>query len=329
MPFSDGRDAFGGLEVTLGGVSLQPETDSFLFTKNLFVMANLKGIDDKMIGSAGAWTFYQRLGTTVAKEKVTYSRNQRHCTDAQLKGRMGWANMVAFWRQTRGCLQGAFNNKRAGQTDFNLFVSLNYGREEVYLTAEMVRMGACVASPYLLSCGRLDTIEVSLTDEGRYRTDIALGEDMVIDGGTTIGEFSRAVVEHNPQFMHGDMICCLGVRQVTGDDGIPRVEMRHSMVQIDAYSRARLQGNGDAMVDFASVEGCLGSTGPLYGGMAWIHSRAAGRYSREQVIVSTQRLVLSGPEGALEETPDRAFRTPEAYEAAAESYRRRMKSRRR
>lgn len=286
-------------------------------------MATLNGLTTNLGGSAGAWTFYSRLGSTVAKQKID-SRKRGHLSDTQLRHSLCWGNMVAFWSSAGGALKDAFERKRNGQTDFNMFISSNVYGPRVYLPAHMVRAGACVVAPYLVTMGSLPLIEVGETSDGCFRTSIRLGDAAVITPETTVGELSRAIVTHNDSFEHGDYLICLAVHQLVGtSDGYPHVGVSPVVLRLDAYSDVPLSQIPNAVPAFAAVEGCFGSGAPIVGGMTWIHMRQL----RSRRVVSTQRLVLSGDFAAPSPTSGTPlyhdYTTPEALATAIGTYYRR------
>ena len=288
---------------------------SYLCSKflKLIIMSKVSGLTTGLTGSAGQWTFYKRLGTTVGKQKKE-TPSRKRLSDTQLKNNLRWGNLVAFWSATDGRLRNAFERKKSGQTDFNMFMSNNLLGQGIYLTSEMVRARACVVAPYMVSMGSLPTIEVVEAADGRLRTDVRLGERFSLTPATTIGELSRAIVANNPDFAHGDRIVCLAMKQFDNPaDGYPHAECSIAFLQIDAYSNAPLSGHPELMTAFADVDGRIGAASPIVGGMTWIHTRRL----RSRVAVSTQRLAVTG-------VPYAAYATPEALATAIASYRRRI-----
>ena len=275
-------------------------------------MATVTGISTRMTNSAGQWTFYKRLGKTVAREKMEKRPNQQR-SRTQVEHTIRMNNLVAFWAHTKGCLSGSFVWKRQGLTDYNAFVSENYNRNRICLSRGMTKLGACVAGPYILSRGYLEPIEVSLSAEGVLYTDIALGEGFEITPQTTVRDLSIAIVDHNQElgFRFGDVIMIVAVKQKTeSSDGCPRMLFRSRVLHLDVYNTDPLSFAPDDPTALAVVNGCLGATAPIVGGRAWIHASRTKRGTD----VSTQKLVLSGE-------PDAPYSTPEAREAAIASYR--------
>ena len=273
-------------------------------------MAILKGLTTNLSGSAGAWTFYDRLGTTVAKEKMD-SRGRKKLSDAQLDHIARWGSLVSFWSHTGGCLRHGFRHKQRGQSDFNLFTSANFKDNRVFLTREMMRQGACVAAPYQLTDGTLPTIHFSESDDGRVRTDIQLGDDFVIAPDTPIRDIGLAIVDNNSDFRHGDKLFCIVMEQQAADQqNVPHVKVRTNTLPIDLAQHLPFSTLVEQWGMFANVEGHLGASHPLTGGIAWIHTRPRPN----ALTVSTQWMFVSG-------APNAPYSTPAAHAAAQESYR--------
>ena len=73
-------------------------------------MAILSGINTRLRGSAGDWTFARLNGQTVAKQKVEAKENPKR-TFAQMIRRVQWANLVALYQAFEGNLHPSFENK--------------------------------------------------------------------------------------------------------------------------------------------------------------------------------------------------------------------------
>lgn len=287
-------------------------------TKNNKDMATLTGIGTKFKGSVGEYTFYRRMGSTVAKQKVDRFAI-RKASEAQLANRVRWSNLVSFWSSMHGLLSGTFSRKGRTQTDFNAFMSHNLGICDVYLTRDQSRHGACVAAPYYVSFGVLPSIGTSVVADGRLRTDIVLGDGFAVGEGTTIGDLSRAVLVNNEGYSHGDLIVALAVEQYSqGKDETPLVRVSSSLVQLDACSPAPLSATGSGAAAFAAIGGYLGAPVPVYGGMAWIHLQMVGGHFN----VSPQRLAVTGLPTSPYDLPHAPYTTPEALHRAIASYRR-------
>ena len=73
-------------------------------------MAILSGINTRLRGSVGDWTFSRLNGQTVAKQKVEAKENPKR-TFAQMVRRVQWANLVALYQAFEGNLHPSFENK--------------------------------------------------------------------------------------------------------------------------------------------------------------------------------------------------------------------------
>ena len=194
-------------------------------------MAILNGLLRKMSGSAGDLTFKTLNGLTVVSEKVTKMTNPR--SDAQMRVRTRWSNVVAMYSGVRPLLRHGFENKPAGLSDYNMFVKVNMQRTPIYLTKQAVAGGACVATAYQISQGSLPAIVVTGTGQNGV-TDILLGS-LSITSATTVAQFSTAVVQNNPDYRYGDQISFFLVKQkVNEETGIPYCQFSAAKVILDA-----------------------------------------------------------------------------------------------
>ena len=250
-------------------------------------MAILSGINTRLRKSAGDWTFSRNQSTTIAMQKVEKKAVPVR-SNKQMTRRMGWANIVSMWRSFTGNLRPSFEHKGSRHSDFNAFMAANLALSKVYLKRSEVRLGVCVAAPYIMSIGTLPAIGVSLMNGGKMRSDIALG-DLTIDADTTVSAFSKAVMNNNPYFSEGDQITgFLADQQLVGENQIPKVRMVASRVRLDNTSNTKLLDIVSEEL-FASADGYLASKSTVNGGIAWIHSRL----EKGRTLVSPQQLVVN------------------------------------
>jgi len=251
------------------------------------IMAILFGINTGLRNSAGSWTFSRNKNTTIAMQKVEKKAVPVRSTKQMIR-RMGWANIVAMWRSFKGDLKPTFERKGYRHSDFNAFMAANLDINNVYLKREDVRHGVCVAAPYTMSEGSLPSIEITLVSGGKMKSDIALG-DLTIDAETTVGNFSKAVIDNNPDFIEGDQIVGFLVQQVAvGANGTPKVHITASRVRLRTNATYKLMDVVDESL-FSTVDGFLATKASVNGGMAWIHSRI----EKGKTQVSTQQLTVN------------------------------------
>lgn len=249
-------------------------------------MAILNGINTKMRGSVGKYTFRQQKGQTIVSEKITPSENPKR-TEKQMRIRAQWANLVAFWQSFTGNLKPSFQSKLRTRSDFNEFMSSNLGMNPVYLTADEARNGACVVAPYQVTRGSLDSINVEIGENGAI-TNIQMG-GMTIGASTTIKTFSEAIIDHNPAWRHGDQISFFVSKQTQDPaTGIPRVATECLEITLDKFDELTLLGD-IIPANFLTVEdGRLKFGGAVNGGVAAVHSRLVN----SKTYVSTQFMVV-------------------------------------
>jgi hypothetical protein len=228
-------------------------------------------------------------------------------SEKQAYTRLQMANLLANYRLYSGKLAEAFESKRAGLSDVNMFVSANWGHGPVYLTRPMRIQGACVLADDLFSIGSIEPIGYGLNSAGKLVTNLNLGIE--IGAGTTVAQFSGALMTATENWREGDQLTFFVGTQYTGTDGLPRANMRAQKVVLSLDDQTKLW---DVVTSegFSTVDGYL-ATGMVLSemGCAWVHSRE----NSGQTKVSTQRLVV------VSEVLGQ-YQTYEAMKAAADSY---------
>ena len=247
-------------------------------------MAKFTGLLRKQVGSIGDLTFKQVGGVTIVSEKITQMTNPR--TDAQMRVRTRWNNIVAMYKGIRPLLNRGFENKGTGLSDFNMFMKINMQKTPVYLTKQQVAGGACVAAPYQITQGSLPAIVLSGTGNNSA-TDIYLGS-LTIGASTTVTEFSQAVVNNNPDYKYGDQISYFEITQKTNaETGIPYCQFEAKKVVLDAADTSVLWDVAGRS-GFYGQDSMLGHYGASFvGAFGWVHSRK----SSGKTLVSSQSLV--------------------------------------
>ena len=181
-------------------VLLQPKT-----IKTDDIMATMKVTKSTMHRRVGDMTFYVRNGNMVVRARHNSSRTPKP-TLSRMETRMRWKNCINLWRAFPPGQQPAFEGRRPGVSDYNLFLSHAMQTEPVYLTQQLADNGAAVLTSVVVSCGTLP--EIGVTNDGTApATDIALGS-LTIGEGTTLGDLATAVVRNNAAFGFGDELLC-------------------------------------------------------------------------------------------------------------------------
>ena len=264
-------------------------------------MAILNGIISKVSGSAGNLTFSRTGGQTVVREKVTSVRNPR--SDKQMRTRTRFTNIVSMYRGIRPLINCGFESKPKSCSDYNMFVKVNMQRTPVYLTKQQVAGGGCVAAPYKITQGSLPSIVISGTGNGAV-TDIHLGVTS-ISNATTIAQFSKAVVDNNPDYQYGDQISFFNVEQkVNAETSIPYCQFSAWKVILNASDTETKLWDIVAREGFSTSDGCLAhSNANFVGAFGWVHSRK----SNGKTLVSSQSLVAVNDTLLAEHQGDLAY----------------------
>ena len=104
-------------------------------------MSKCTDLNNKISGRVGDLVYFVRGGQQIVRSVPASVKNPR--TEAQMRQRMKWANVLAVYKALQPCLKGCFEVKAAGQTDYNRFMSTNLQSSPVYLEKGIARMGGC------------------------------------------------------------------------------------------------------------------------------------------------------------------------------------------
>ena len=180
----------------------------------------LRGAKKKL----GGTVLYTQGGRTLQRELAPEIKNPK--TPAQMGQRVKWANLVAFYRANAGWMTKAFENKKATQSDYNKFMSLNAANSRIYLTKEQARQGACVVDSYRVSDGTLQPVDIFPTEQNWVTNLYLTGLDK-LDETTTVAAFSTALLASNAGLRSGDQVSFIRVTQLFNNTtSIPYVQVR-------------------------------------------------------------------------------------------------------
>lgn len=244
------------------------------------------------IGKLGGAVYYVVGGETRSRELAASVTNPR--TVAQMLQRVRWANLVNFYRANRSWMKYAFETKKANQSEYNKFMSLNVSSSPIYLTKQQAAGGACVAYPYIITQGSLGSVEHTI--DGSYiKSNLYLPMAFTLLPTTTVAELSAALVEQNPALQYGDQLSFIRVYQSSNvNTGYPYIivrkyEMILSQTNTSSWGNYLpsdiIEDDADANLRWLQVDG----TGRV-GGCSFIISRTISG----KTYVSTQSLVVVG-----------------------------------
>ena len=269
----------------------------------------LRGAKKKL----GGTVLYTQGGRTLQRELAPEVKNPK--TPAQMGQRVKWANLVAFYRANAGWMPKAFENKKATQSDYNKFMSLNAANSRIYLTKEQARQGACVVDSYRVSDGTLQPVDILPTAQDWVTNLFLTGLDK-LDATTTIAAFSTAMLASNAGLRSGDQLSFVRITQLNNNTtGIPYIQVR-------AYELIINEQDAGLVKDFWPVEllalGKVQETSALMvknnnkqGGFAIIVSRTQGG----RVLVSPSQVTQVNMNAVINQYSSNA-----ALQAAIDSY---------
>lgn len=275
-------------------------------------MAKIKFTSDGLkIGRIGDKTQYIRNGEIIIRERHNAVTNKKG-TLKQLQLRTRLKNIIEMYKAFEGCLKDCFFKNSGNQTDYCRFISVNIQSEiPVYLTKKHVDNNACVAAPYQISEGKLDSIIVKGKRAASY-TNIMLG-GLQIDENTTIGNLSSAIIKNNTNFTDMDEIWYFSLLQGSSND-IPYVHFALHKMTLNRNDKRTVW---DAISECGFSSRMIRGKNRLAHGknigagvFAWMHVRFADGIK----IVSTQSLINNNAKFLSN------FSTSDAFQEAAKSY---------
>ena len=271
-------------------------------------MAILTGINSKMRGKVGNWVYARLNGQTVAKEKADKKATPTR-TNAQMLTRMQWANLVNLYGAFKGTLHPSFENKPMTKSDYNMFISANVGANPVYLTKEQARQGGCLVAAYQITRGKMPSITVEFGNNNVPESSIAVGS-LTLGNSTTLKAFSDAIIQNNSGWLSGDQLSVyVAYQMIDANTNVPRVEINAIEVTLDSAADTTMLSDILETSFFSVVDGTLALSGPVNGGVAFVHSR----YVNGKTSVSTQFFVVQNSYLAQ-------YQTAGAYSNAVVSY---------
>lgn len=269
----------------------------------------LRGAKKKL----GGTVLYTQGGRTLQRELAPEVKNPK--TPAQMGQRVKWANLVAFYRANASWMPKAFENKKATQSDYNKFMSLNASSSRIYLTKEQARQGACVVDSYRVSDGTLQPVDI-FPAENNWVTNLYLTGLDKLDETTTLAAFSNALLSSNAGLRSGDQLSFIRVTQLFNNTtDIPYIQVRAYEMLINE------QGSG-LLKDFWPVEliglgeeqetpALMVKNNNKQGGFAIIVSRTQGG----RVLVSPSQITQVNMAAVINQ-----YSSSAALQAAIDSY---------
>ena len=188
-------------------------------------MGKITGIDRDPSGLVGNVVYRNtKRGTVVAKTPKKASTPRR--SERQMYTRCQLGNVAANFRLFEGRLALGFEDKGAGQSEFNLYIQCNYGGQNaVFITKHERLNGACVLAPYQFTRGTLKSVGYALNADGVLTTNIRLGA-LQVGAQTTVAQLTQAIMQNNTGWQEGDQLTFFyGEQDEDPMTGVPRAVM--------------------------------------------------------------------------------------------------------
>lgn len=201
-------------------------------------------INPKQVGRVGAYSMYVRAGEQIVRQRQNASNYGETAsrTHAQQLRRVMWSNLVNQYRVLAYWQPRAYENIRAGQTDYNKFMSLNVNAATLPLTKQMASDGATIITPVIVSQGSLPS-PVTLLKEDSFVLDLIADADAAA-AMNTVGDFSAIVIQWNPNFIAGDALCFVGARNWVDLSDTPRASCDYVEVVLNPADTTPLTSLG-------------------------------------------------------------------------------------
>ena len=190
-------------------------------------------VNPKQVGRVGAYSMYVRAGEQIVRQRQNASNYGETAsrTYAQQLRRVMWSNLVNQYRVLAFWQPRAYENIRAGQTDYNKFMSLNVNAATLPLTKQMASDGATIITPVIVSQGSLPSPVTKKVQGANIFALGLLGDSTAAP--TTVGEFSAVVIANNPNFVAGDALCFVGIRNWLDLSETPRAACEYVEVVLN------------------------------------------------------------------------------------------------
>lgn len=245
------------------------------------------------VGRLGNTVFYTSQGRTIQKPLSAVS-NPR--TPLQMARRIVWPNIVRFNTLNSTWNKKSFERRKPGVHDYQLLMQSNLeSAVRVFVPKQLIRQGACVVAPYLLTQGSLPHIVISEYNGSLghcFPSNISLGtftwrEDL------TIGEVSQAIIKNNSFVKEGWQLSLIRLTQSI-EAGIPVATCR-------TYEIKMLPGSTEKLYDYMPKDmlGTLTLTDGSPTRLAVLDTRTTGgfallwsRSEKGKTYVSTQSVVM-------------------------------------
>lgn len=194
-------------------------------------------------GKVGAYSMYVRKGEQVVRQRRNSSNYGPEASRSlsQQSRRVLWSNLVNFYKQNKAWMPKAFENIKANQTVYNRFMQLNIDKFGVALTKEQAAQGWCFVDNFRVSDGSLPPVSLLKDSQDFYIVGVPMSSS--ISESSTLGDFSRVIIEESPFYRDGDNIAVVIFEQRYDIGEYPIVVPHYYEVTLDSSSTSPLSDN--------------------------------------------------------------------------------------
>lgn len=154
--------------------------------------------------------------------------------------RVKWGNLVNVYKAMSSWQPKAYEFKNPGQTDYNIFMSMNINSAMCALTKDMANNGCAVQEGFWVSRGSLPPVERAVTDPtGGIGTNIAM--TITPGASTTVGQLSANIIANNPLYQNNDNIAFVMFNNFVDSRGYPYLTAQYTELTLDVNSSVLLQ----------------------------------------------------------------------------------------
>lgn len=185
----------------------------------------------RRVGRVGSDTYYVAGGQQIVRQAQNNSNFgvSASRTEAQQKRRVRWANLVNSYKQCSSWMPGCFENRKAGESYYNKFMSLNLSDAVVCLTKDMAASGCCVLDNFIVSQGSLSPISLSIVD-GTIVTSLKVP---LYENVTTVGDLATQIIGSNIGWDDGDGIGLIAFNARIPGSGYPTFSTIYDEIVLD------------------------------------------------------------------------------------------------
>lgn len=249
-------------------------------------------------GGAGGYSFYVRKSEQIVRQRKNNSNYGESAsrTAAQMERRVRWANLVNFYKSIADWQPKAYETKLKGQTDYNIFMSLNINKCPVALTKDMALNGCACVYSYQVTRGSLPPIAAAaVAPAGTFGVEIFLSQSITTN--TTIAAFAADVIANNPTFKAGDNLVFLVFKDWQVGARYPFTSNSYYEIPLDTTDTRKLSeviggytfaAHTQAGETYLTV--ALGAAGSHESGFVFIHTRKVNG----SLLVSSQSIRITG-----------------------------------